>query len=61
MDFDKEKFIFYLKYLVLPEKLDEFQNRFKSILLAVKINPSLAQEAKDTFVKEYPFTKEFFK
>lgn len=60
MNFDQEKFIFYLKYLVLPEKLGEFHSRLKNLMLAIQINPDLAQEAKDTFIQEYPFTKEFF-
>ena len=58
--FDDKKFKFYLKYLVLPNKLKEFKQRLISTNLALQINPELAQEAKEQLIKDYPFVEEFF-
>ena len=58
--FDDKKFKFYLKYLVLPNKLKEFKQRLISTNRALKINPELAQEAKEQLIKDYPFIEVFF-
>ena len=57
--FDVKKFKFYLKYLVLPNKLKEFKQRLISTNLALQINPELAQGAKEQLIKDYPFVEEF--
>ena len=60
INFDSKKFKFYLKYLVLPNKLKEFKQRLISTNLALQINPELAQEAKEQLIKDYPFVEGFF-
>lgn len=57
---DKDKFKFYLKYCVIPEKLQEFKQKLSSVQTAILINPELAEEAKKQLIEEYPFTQEFF-
>ena len=58
-EFNKEKFHFYLKYCLIPEKIQDFKNKLAAIRTAVKINPELAKEAKKQLIEEYPFTQEF--
>lgn len=57
--FDKEKFKFYMKYLIPYGKLDVFKQKLFAIQTAIKINPELVNEAKQKLIEEYPFTKEF--
>ena len=59
IDFNQDKFKFYVKYLVLPNKRKEFKERLTSTYLAISINPDLAQEAKELLIKDYPFVEEF--
>lgn len=59
IDFNQDKFKFYVKYLVLPNKRKEFKQRLISTNLALQINPELAQEAKEQLIKDYPFVEEF--
>ncbi len=59
MQIDKSKLKFYLKYLIPYGQLDKFKQRLDNMMLAVTINPDIAQEALQDFIKEYPFTKEF--
>ena len=58
-EFNKDKFKFYCKYLIPYGKFDEFEQRIKSINLAITLNPKLAEEAKRQLIQDYPFTKEF--
>ena len=48
-----------MKYLIPYGKLDVFKQKLFAIQTAIKINPELANEAKQKLIEEYPFTKEF--
>ena len=59
IDFNQDKFKFYVKYLVLPNKRKEFKERLTSTYLAISINTDLAKEAKELLIKDYTFEEEF--
>lgn len=57
--FDKDKFKFYMKHLIPYGKFNEFKEQLKNAQTAIEINPDLAEEVREKWIKDYPFLEEF--